>query len=174
MRLKLIGGYWTTFFLILCLMITLLIISWIKQNQVHAQKNYKNSHHSFDRAHLPTITYYYRRKSVFLPKANPLTINNTWLFSTFSHSPFFLPSFLFFSFLFFLPSFLFFLPSFLLKIISLLIFLKIYLFLFIWVHCSCLQTHSRRVHWVPLQIAVSHHVVAGNWTQDFWKSSQCS
>jgi hypothetical protein len=26
----------------------------------------------------------------------------------------------------------------------------------------------------PLQMVVSHHVVAGNWTQDLWKSSQCS
>ena len=27
---------------------------------------------------------------------------------------------------------------------------------------------------IPLQMVVSHHVVAGNWTQDLWKSSQCS
>jgi hypothetical protein len=26
----------------------------------------------------------------------------------------------------------------------------------------------------PLQKVVSHHVVARNWTQDLWKSSQCS
>ena len=31
-----------------------------------------------------------------------------------------------------------------------------------------------RGHWIPLQMAVSHHVVAGNWTQDLWKSNQCS
>jgi hypothetical protein len=30
-------------------------------------------------------------------------------------------------------------------------------------------THSRRGY----QMVVSHHVVAGNWTQDLWKSSQC-
>jgi hypothetical protein len=28
--------------------------------------------------------------------------------------------------------------------------------------------------WSPLQMVVSHHVVAGNWTQDPWKSSQYS
>jgi hypothetical protein len=32
------------------------------------------------------------------------------------------------------------------------------------VHCHCLQTHQKRA---------SNHVVAGNWTQDLWKSSQC-
>jgi hypothetical protein len=26
----------------------------------------------------------------------------------------------------------------------------------------------------PLQMVVNHHVIAGNWTQDLWKSSQCS
>jgi hypothetical protein len=31
--------------------------------------------------------------------------------------------------------------------------------------------HTRGGH--PLQMAVSHHVVAGNQTQDFWKRSQC-
>jgi len=47
--------------------------------------------------------------------------------------------------------------------------------LWIWAHCSSLQTHQkRRGHQVPLQMAVSHHVGAGNWTQDLWKSSQCS
>jgi hypothetical protein len=35
-------------------------------------------------------------------------------------------------------------------------------------------TEARRGHWVPLQIVVSHHVVAGIWTQDLGKSSQCS
>ena len=34
--------------------------------------------------------------------------------------------------------------------------------------------HTRRGHQIPLQMVVSHHVVAGNWTQDLWKSSQCS
>ena len=35
--------------------------------------------------------------------------------------------------------------------------------------------HTRRgVHRIPLQMVVSHHVLAGNWTQDLWKSSQRS
>jgi hypothetical protein len=34
--------------------------------------------------------------------------------------------------------------------------------------------HTRRGHWIPLQMVVSHHVVAGNCTQDLWKSNQCS
>jgi hypothetical protein len=33
---------------------------------------------------------------------------------------------------------------------------------------------TRRGHRIPLQLVVSHHVVVGNWTQDLWKSSQCS
>jgi hypothetical protein len=38
---------------------------------------------------------------------------------------------------------------------------------------GCLQTYQI-THMISLQMAVSHHVVAGNWTQDLWKSSQCS
>jgi hypothetical protein len=34
--------------------------------------------------------------------------------------------------------------------------------------------HNRKWHPIPLQMAVSHHVVAENGTQDLWKSSQCS
>jgi len=34
--------------------------------------------------------------------------------------------------------------------------------------------HTRRGRQIALQIVVSHHVVAGNWTQDLWKSSQCT
>ena len=34
--------------------------------------------------------------------------------------------------------------------------------------------HTRRGHRIPLQMAVSHHVGARNWTQDLWKSNQCS
>jgi hypothetical protein len=30
--------------------------------------------------------------------------------------------------------------------------------------------HTKRGYQIPLQMAVSHHVVAGNWTQDLWKS----
>jgi hypothetical protein len=33
--------------------------------------------------------------------------------------------------------------------------------------------HSRRL-WIPLQMIVNHHVVAGNLIQDPWKSSQNS
>ena len=33
--------------------------------------------------------------------------------------------------------------------------------------------HTRRGHQIRLQMFVSHHVVAGNWTKDLWKSSQC-
>jgi hypothetical protein len=34
--------------------------------------------------------------------------------------------------------------------------------------------HSRRGHQISLRMVVSHHVFAGIWTQDLWKSSQCS
>jgi hypothetical protein len=34
--------------------------------------------------------------------------------------------------------------------------------------------YTRRGHQIPLQMVVSQHVVAGNWTQDLWKSSRCS
>jgi hypothetical protein len=34
--------------------------------------------------------------------------------------------------------------------------------------------HTRRGHQISLQVVVSHHMVAGIWTQDLWKSSQCS
>jgi hypothetical protein len=34
--------------------------------------------------------------------------------------------------------------------------------------------HTRRGHRIPLQMVVSHRVVAGIWTQDLWKSSRCS
>ena len=33
--------------------------------------------------------------------------------------------------------------------------------------------HTRRGHRIPLQMAVSLHVVAGNCTQDLWKSRRC-
>jgi hypothetical protein len=62
-------------------------------------------------------------------------------------------------------------------------FLKIYL-LFTWVHCSCLQTHQKRASdpitdgcGPPCVLTCVHmysQVVAGNWTQDLWKSCQCS
>jgi hypothetical protein len=31
--------------------------------------------------------------------------------------------------------------------------------------------HTRRGHHIPLQMVVSHHVVAGNWIQDLWNVS---
>jgi hypothetical protein len=38
--------------------------------------------------------------------------------------------------------------------------------------------HTKRGHYItseiPLQMVVSYYVVAGNWTQDLWKNSQCS
>jgi hypothetical protein len=43
--------------------------------------------------------------------------------------------------------------------------------LYVWGHCHCLQTHQKGA---SDSRVVSHHVVAGNWTQDLWKSSQCS
>ena len=33
--------------------------------------------------------------------------------------------------------------------------------------------HTKRGHQISLQLVVSHHMAAGNWTQDLWKSSQC-
>ena len=52
------------------------------------------------------------------------------------------------------------------------VFLKIYLF-------KCKYTvavfrHSRKGHQTSLRMVVSHHVVAGIWTEDLGKSSQCS
>jgi hypothetical protein len=32
--------------------------------------------------------------------------------------------------------------------------------------------HTSRGQQIPLQMIVSHHVIAENWTQDLWKSSQ--
>ena len=49
--------------------------------------------------------------------------------------------------------------------------MKFYLFLFIWV---AVFRHTRRGHWIPLQMFVSYHATTENWTQDLWKSSQCS
>jgi hypothetical protein len=40
------------------------------------------------------------------------------------------------------------------------------------VHTVTVFRHSRRWHRIPLQMVVSHHVVAGIWTQDLGKSSQ--
>ena len=42
-----------------------------------------------------------------------------------------------------------------------------------WDNAAVLR-HSRRGHQYSLQIFVSHHVVAGIWTQDLWKNTWCS
>ena len=53
-------------------------------------------------------------------------------------------------------------------------FLKIYLFsYFMYEYTIAIFRHTRRGYWTLLQMVVSHHVVAGDWTQDLWKSSQC-
>ena len=49
----------------------------------------------------------------------------------------------------------------------------IYLF-YVYKYNIDLFRHTRKGHQIPLQVVVSHHVVAGIWTQDLWKSSQCS
>jgi hypothetical protein len=52
-------------------------------------------------------------------------------------------------------------------------FLKIYLFI-ICKYTVAVFRHTRRGHQISLRMVVSHHVVPGIWTQDLWKSSQCS
>jgi hypothetical protein len=42
-----------------------------------------------------------------------------------------------------------------------------------YVYTVAVFRHTRRGHQIPLQMVVSHHVVAGIFTQDLWKSSQC-
>jgi hypothetical protein len=39
---------------------------------------------------------------------------------------------------------------------------------FIYEYTTAVFRHTRRGHQIPLQMVVSHHVVAGNWTQDLW------
>jgi hypothetical protein len=48
---------------------------------------------------------------------------------------------------------------------SLFLFLKIYLF-YVREYTVAFFRHTRREHQIPWQMVVSHHVVAGNWTQD--------
>ena len=54
------------------------------------------------------------------------------------------------------------------------------LFIYLFIYLTCVSAllltfrHTRKGHQMPLQMAVSHHVVAGIWTQGFWKSSQLS
>ena len=59
----------------------------------------------------------------------------------------------------------------LLSLISLL--KKKYLF-YVYEYTVIVFRHNRRGHLIPLQMAVSCYVVAGNWIQVFWKSRQCS
>jgi hypothetical protein len=49
-----------------------------------------------------------------------------------------------------------------------------HLFMIICKYTVAVFRYTRRGHQIPLQMVVSHHVVAGNGTQDIWKSSQCS
>jgi hypothetical protein len=51
-------------------------------------------------------------------------------------------------------------------------FLKIYLFIIICKYTVAVFRHSRRGRQILLQMVVSHHVVAGIWTLDLWKSSR--
>ena len=62
---------------------------------------------------------------------------------------------------------------FLLYVINNYFFLKI-LFIIIRKYTVAVLRHTRRGHQVSLWVVVSHHVGAGNWTQDLPKSSQCS
>jgi hypothetical protein len=55
--------------------------------------------------------------------------------------------------------------------LSLSFFLKIYLFI-ICKYTVAVFRHTRRGHQISLQMVVSHHVVAGIWTPDLWKSSR--
>jgi hypothetical protein len=48
------------------------------------------------------------------------------------------------------------------------------LFIIICKYVVAVFRHSRRGHQISSQMVVSHYVVAGIWTQDLWKSSQCS
>jgi hypothetical protein len=51
---------------------------------------------------------------------------------------------------------------------------KSYLFIIIYKYIVAVFRHIKRRHQIPLQMVVSHHVVAGISTQDdLWKSSQC-
>jgi hypothetical protein len=57
------------------------------------------------------------------------------------------------------------------------LFFKIYLFMYVFIICKysvAVFRHTRRGHQISSWMVVSHHVVAGIWTQDLWKSSQCS
>jgi hypothetical protein len=54
-------------------------------------------------------------------------------------------------------------------------FFKIYLFIYLFIICKytvAVFRHSRRGSQISLRMVVSHHVVAGIWTPDLWKSSR--
>jgi hypothetical protein len=53
-------------------------------------------------------------------------------------------------------------------------FLKIYLFIIICKYTVAVFRCTRRGRQISSRVVVNHHVVAGNWTQDLRKSSQCS
>jgi hypothetical protein len=52
-----------------------------------------------------------------------------------------------------------------------LFFKELLILFYVLVYTVAVFRHTRRGHQIPLQMVVSHHVVAGNWTQDLWKSS---
>jgi hypothetical protein len=54
------------------------------------------------------------------------------------------------------------------------LYFLVYIFYVFEYNLAVFRRIRRGGHQIPLQMAVSHHVVAGNWTQDLWKSSQCS
>ena len=56
-------------------------------------------------------------------------------------------------------------------IVVFIFFIKLYLFI-ICKYTVAVFRHSRRGGQISLWMVVSHHVVAGIWTQDLWKSSQ--
>jgi hypothetical protein len=57
---------------------------------------------------------------------------------------------------------------------SLLLFLDFYVFIIICKSTVAVFRHTRRGHQVSLRMVVSHHVVAGIWTQDLQKSNRSS
>jgi hypothetical protein len=62
----------------------------------------------------------------------------------------------------------------LIQFLKLFFFLKTELFIY-FMYVSTLKLSSytpKEGIWTPLQMVVSHHMVTGNWTQDFWKGSQ--
>jgi hypothetical protein len=53
------------------------------------------------------------------------------------------------------------------------LYLKNYLF-YIWVLYLHAHLHTRREHWIPIQMVVSHPVAAESWSQDLRQSRQCA